>query len=165
MRVMGIDPGMRITGYGCVVAPGCAGEPKLAEAGVLRFKAGDTLERRLDEMHRAVRELIEALKPDQVAVEKLFAHYRHPRTAILMGHARGVILLACAQADLPVTHLPSTEVKKAITGNGHASKEQMQRAIQMQCSLDALPEPPDLADAIAIAITGARHLTIGSLTS
>ena len=164
MRVLGIDPGMRITGYGCVIASPAAGEPKLAEAGVLRFKAGDTLERRLNEIYQAVRDLIEELKPDEAAVEKLYAHYRHPRTAILMGHARGVILLACAGADVPVTHLPSTEVKKSITGNGHASKEQMQRAIQSQCALDTLPEPPDLADAIAIAITGARRLQVNALT-
>ena len=158
MRVLGIDPGLQITGYGCVQLKAGALEPTLVEGGVLRFNARHSLEQRLEEMHAALADLIKTLKPDRLAVEKLYAHYRHPRTAILMAHARGVILLAATQANLPVEHLPSTEVKKAVTGHGHASKEQMQRAIQSQCRLDELPSPPDLADAIAIALTAARRL-------
>ncbi|HEX7008987.1 MAG TPA: crossover junction endodeoxyribonuclease RuvC, partial [Phycisphaeraceae bacterium] len=88
------------------------------------------------------------------------AHYRHPRTAILMAHARGVILLAAQQQGLTVYDLPSTEVKKSITGYGHASKEQVQRAIQAQCGLAQMPSPPDVADAIAIALCCARRLAL-----
>jgi len=160
MRLLGIDPGMRITGYGCVElnAPNPLAEPNLIEAGVLRFKSSKSIEDRLVEMHTALAELIEELQPTHVAVEKLYAHYKHPRTAIIMGHARGVILLAARQADLPVAHLPSTEVKKSITGNGHATKQQMQLAVASQCKLDKPPSPPDVADAIAIALTAARRL-------
>jgi len=93
-----------------------------------------------------------------VAVEQLYAHYKHPRTAILMGHARGVILLAAAQRGVPVTSLASTMVKRTITGNGHASKGQVQRAVAMLCKLAKPPEPPDVADAIAIAWTLATRM-------
>ncbi|MCY2926240.1 MAG: crossover junction endodeoxyribonuclease RuvC, partial [Planctomycetota bacterium] len=92
-----------------------------------------------------------------VAVEKLYAHYKHPSTAILMGHARGVILLAAEQAGVGVRNLPATHVKKSLTGNGHASKLQVQRAIQAVCHLSALPEPPDVADALAIALCAGRQ--------
>ncbi len=109
------------------------------------------MEARLGQLHEELSGLIDTLKPARLAVEKLYAHYKHPRTAILMGHARGVILLCATQRKMEVDHLPSTEVKKAMTGYGHASKEQMQRAVQAQCKLKELPSPPDVADAIAIA--------------
>jgi len=158
MRILGIDPGIRITGYGCVELADNTIEPSLIEAGVLTFNAKDSLETRLAEMHRSMTELIGELKPNHIAVEKLYAHYKHPRTAIIMAHARGVILLAAQQADLSIEHLPSTEVKKAITGHGHASKQQIQLAVQTQCNLAEPPSPPDVADAIAIALTAARRL-------
>ena len=96
------------------------------------------------------------LRPDLVGIEQLYAHYKHPRTAILMGHARGVVLLACHNAGIGVRNLPATHVKKSLTGNGHATKMQMQRAIQALCKLKALPEPPDVADALAIALCAGR---------
>lgn len=160
MRILGIDPGTRITGYGCVELADGAFDPTLVEAGVLRFKGGGALDGRLTTIHRDVVELIEELQPDQLAIEKLYAHYKHPRTAILMAHARGVILLAARQAGLTIEHLPSTAVKKSITGNGHASKQQIQQAVQAQCHLTEPPSPPDVADAIAIAICHARRLAL-----
>jgi crossover junction endodeoxyribonuclease RuvC len=163
--ILGIDPGLRITGYGCVRLTGSSPEPRLIEAGVLTFKPALSLEHRLGELHHALAELIAQLAPTHVAVEKLFAHYKHPRTAILMAHARGVILLAARQAGLGVDHLPSTEVKKSITGHGHASKRQMQLAVQSQCRLKEPPSPPDVADAIAIALTSARRLAWRSLAA
>src|SRR5690606_7401407 len=102
-------------------------------------------------------------QPQRMAIEKLFAHYKHPRTAILMAHARGVILLAARQKQLEVSNLPSTEVKKAITGYGHASKTQMQLAVQTQCRLPEPPSPPDVADANAIALTDARRVAVTML--
>jgi crossover junction endodeoxyribonuclease RuvC len=159
-RILGIDPGLQITGYGIVDLRAGALDPALVEAGVFRFKVSESLERRLLQLYEDLTALLDEFKPDRIAVEKLYAHYAHPNTAILMGHARGVILLTAQQRDLPVEHLPSTEVKKAITGHGHASKEQMQRAIQAQCQLSELPNPPDVADAIAIALTHARRLAI-----
>lgn len=158
MRILGIDPGTRITGYGCVdLAPGSI-EPTLLEAGVLTFKASQSLESRLLQMHADVAELIAELAPDELAIEKLYAHYKHPRTAIIMAHGRGAILLAAKQAGLNIHHLPSTEVKKSITGHGHASKQQIQLAVQAQCRLPAPPSPPDVADAIAIALCHARRI-------
>lgn len=160
MRVLGIDPGTRITGYGCVDVADGALEPTLVEAGVVRFKAGQSLDDRLKHLHADLSELIGELKPDVVAIEKLYAHYKHPRTAIIMAHGRGVILLAAAQAGLPVEDLPSTAVKKSITGNGHASKQQIQQAVQSQYRLPEPPTPPDVADAIAIATCHARRLAV-----
>jgi crossover junction endodeoxyribonuclease RuvC len=95
---------------------------------------------------------MEQYRPAAVAVEQLFAHYDHPRTALLMAHARGVLLLAAAQRGLPVQSYNATRIKKTITGNGHATKEQMQRAVQRELGLAALPEPPDVADALAAAL-------------
>jgi crossover junction endodeoxyribonuclease RuvC len=158
MRVLGIDPGLRITGYGCVELPPSGIEPKLIEAGVFTFKPKTSLESRLAQLHADLAALIDEHHPTRLAVEKLYAHYKHPRTAILMGHARGVILLAGSQANLSITHLASTEVKKSVTGNGHASKMQMQLAVATQCRLAEPPNPPDVADAIAIALTCARRI-------
>jgi crossover junction endodeoxyribonuclease RuvC len=157
MLILGIDPGLSITGYGLVSVT--AGRPALREAGVLRLKShrGD-MAMRLLELYTHLAALLDETQPDRVAVEQLYAHYKHPRTAILMGHARGTILLAAAQRGLPIAHLASTLVKRSITGNGHASKQQVQRAVAMLCKLAAPPEPPDVADAIAIAWTAATRM-------
>ena len=159
MLILGIDPGLRLTGYALVsLTATSGGRPQLQEAGVLRMKSKGDLATRLCELHTHLAELIAETSPDRVAVEQLYAHYKHPRTAILMGHARGVILLAAAAKELPVTNLASTMVKRTITGNGHASKGQMQRAVKTLCKLPKLPEPPDVADAIAIAWTLAMRV-------
>ncbi|MEM1098396.1 MAG: crossover junction endodeoxyribonuclease RuvC [Planctomycetota bacterium] len=163
-RVVGIDPGLRLTGYGVVdLYPGRL-EPDLVEGGVFRLDAKQPMEQRLVQLRDDLRALLEEHRPQRVAVEKLYAHYAHPRTAILMGHARGVILLCAAEKSLPVEHLPSTEVKKSLTGNGHASKRQMQLAVQSQCGLAEAPEPADVADAIAIALCHARRLATEALS-
>jgi crossover junction endodeoxyribonuclease RuvC len=126
----------------------------------VRLSTKASLEKRLEQLYRDLDELLVELRPTRLAVEKLYAHYKHPRTAILMAHARGVILLAAQQRGIPLEHLPATEVKKAVTGYGHASKLQVQRAVQSQLNLAALPQPPDVADAIAIALTAARRLAL-----
>jgi len=155
-RVVGIDPGLNITGYAAVDFGG--GEPAIVEAGAIRTTTSADMAERIAQIHADLTELLTELKPDRVAVEQLYAHYRHPRTSILMGHARGVILLAAQQAGLGVQSLAATAIKKSLTGNGHASKHQMQRAIQTLFHLDALPEPPDVADALAIALCAGRHI-------
>jgi len=157
LRVVGIDPGLRITGYAAVDLARNAIEPTLVEAGIIRLATKLPMEDRLEQLHRELGALLDQLKPQRLAVEKLYSHYNHPRTAILMGHARGVIMLAARLRDITIEHLPSTEVKKAMTGYGHASKDQMQRAVQAQCRLAEPPKPPDVADAIAIALTSARR--------
>ncbi len=149
-RVLGIDPGLNITGYAVLEAS--TGGPIVREAGVVRGKTRDSLTARLHEIHTGLTEVIEALKPTCVAIEQLYSHYERPRTAILMGHARGVICLAAAQAGLPVNHYNSTQVKKILTGNGRAPKAQMQHAVQFELKLEKLPEPADVGDALAIAL-------------
>ncbi len=158
MLILGIDPGLRITGYGLVEVSAALGRVSLKEAGVLRMKSKGDLSERLQELYDQLTELFTEMKPQRVGVEQLYAHYKHPRTAILMGHARGVILLAAAQHGVTVTNMPSTLVKRTVTGNGHASKSQVQRAVANLCKLDKPPEPPDVADAIAIAWTLASRL-------
>lgn len=175
-RILGIDPGLRLTGYGLVDLPSLPSsdadhpvpryvtqDPVLVEAGVIRLNEKTSLEHRLDELHQALTAIMTEARPSYLAVENLYAHYKHPRTAILMGHARGVILLAARQHHLPVEHLPATEVKKAITGYGRASKQQMQLAIQTQYRLAEPPSPPDVADAIAIATAYARRAALGAI--
>ena len=160
---MGIDPGLRITGYGVVDVADGALEPALIEGGIIKIDPSGGMAARLGRLHEELSAIVDEHKPDCFAVEKLYAHYKHPRTAILMGHARRVILLCAQQRGLPVQDWPSTEVKKALTGYGHASKEQVQRAVQSQCGLDELPNPPDVADAIAIALCHARRLAVQKL--
>ena len=162
-RVLGIDPGIRITGFGIVDLADGGLEPTLVEAGIIRLDGKMSVEKRLGQLHAELAELIQLHQPHRMAVEKLYVHYRHPRTAIIMAHARGVILLCAQQRKIPIEHLPSTEVKKAITGYGLASKEQMQLAVQSQCGLSGLPEPPDVADAIAIALVAARRIAVAGL--
>jgi crossover junction endodeoxyribonuclease RuvC len=162
-RVLGIDPGLQLTGYGVVSLREGDLEPRLVEGGVLRLNPKHSIERRLVQLHAEVIGLIDEHNPQHLVVEKLFAHYKHPRTAILMAHARGVILLAGQQKGLHIDHLPVTEIKKAISGYGHASKEQMQRAVQAQCRLKEMPSPPDVADAIAIALCYARRIAVERL--
>jgi crossover junction endodeoxyribonuclease RuvC len=149
-RILGIDPGLNITGYGVLDAH--AGRLKLCEAGVVRGRTKDSLTARLDEIYDGVVDVISSLKPEVMALEQLYSHYKQPRTAILMGHARGVICLAGVKAGIPVIHYSATQIKKVLTGNGRAPKFQMQDAIRRELSLSALPEPADVADALAIAL-------------
>lgn len=150
MRVLGIDPGLNITGYG--VLDKAAAGPILCEAGVVRGKARGEMAERLHVIYEGVVDVITSLEPDVLAIEELYSHYDRPRTAILMGHARGVICLAGAEQGIPVVHYAATQVKKVLTGNGRAPKSQMQLAIQRELGLDAPPEPHDVADALAIAL-------------
>jgi crossover junction endodeoxyribonuclease RuvC len=152
MCVLGIDPGLNTTGYGVVRCDGL--KTTLIEAGVVRSHAKASLESRLNEIYSGIREILDAHNPDRLILEQLFSHYERPRTAILMGHARGVICLAAAQHALKVWHVEPTRVKKVMTGNGHASKSQIQLAVKHQLGLASVPEPADVADAIAIAICG-----------
>lgn len=150
LRILGVDPGLNITGYGVLDAS--AGKLRLCEAGVVRSRGRGPIDLRVAEIHAGLTEVISATKPAVLALEQLYSHYARPRTAILMGHARGVICLAGAQAGIPVVHYSATQVKRILTGSGRASKSQVQRAIQRELGLAQLPEPPDVADALAIAL-------------
>jgi len=149
-RVLGIDPGLNITGYAVIERAG--GKLKLLEAGVVRGKSRGDLSARLKEVFEGVSDVIASLKPTALAIEELYSHYERPKTAILMGHARGVICLAAEQAGLSIRSYAATQIKLLLTGNGRAPKSQMQRAICREFSLAAPPEPPDVADAMAIAL-------------
>jgi crossover junction endodeoxyribonuclease RuvC len=186
MRIIGIDPGLQVTGFACVERPDGAradAVPALIEAGVFRLGRGadrgteppldgrgpaitegdaTSVVSRLLELDTDIRALIDRLSPDAVAVESLFAHYKHPATAIVMGHARGVILLAVRRAGLRLVEYKPNLVKKAVTGHGHAGKEQVQRAVQDLYRLPELPSPPDMADAIAIALCASWRLQEGA---
>jgi crossover junction endodeoxyribonuclease RuvC len=148
--ILGVDPGLRVTGYGVLELAG--GKLRLCEAGVVRAPARGPISERLLKIYEGLRDVLAALKPAVMALEELYSHYQRPRTAILMGHARGVICLAGAQAGIPVLHYSATQVKRILTGSGRASKSQVQRAIQRELGLAQLPEPPDVADALAIAL-------------
>jgi len=150
MRILGIDPGLQVCGYACLEADDDI--IKLIEAGIFATPTDLAMEQRLNRIAGDTGEILSSFKPDVVAVEELYSHYAHPRTAILMGHARGVILQKCAQASIEVRSFSATRIKKSITGNGRASKEQVQRTIQTILFLPKLPEPNDVADAIAAAI-------------
>jgi len=161
MRILGIDPGLHICGYACLQTG--QGKDCLVEAGVFRTTESAPIEKRLNQIADDLDSLLEKLKPDVVAVEQLYSHYEHPRTAILMGHARGVILQKCSQVGLEVKSLSATRIKKSITGNGRASKQQVQRSVQTILLLPAMPEPPDVADAIAAALCYANSMAAVSL--
>ena len=150
VRVLGIDPGLNITGY-AVIERSPRGL-KLVEAGVVRGTSRGDLVARLHEIHTGVADVISSLHPDTLAIEQLYSHYERARTAILMGHARGVICLAAAQAGMNVCHYAATQVKRLLTGSGRAPKSQMQNAVCRELRLPKPPEPPDVADALAIAL-------------
>jgi len=150
MRILGIDPGLQVCGYACMEIDGAV--EKLIEAGLFRTANSSKIETRLNKIAQDTESLLEKFNPDIVAVEELYSHYGHPKTAVLMGHARGVILYKCAERGVEVRNFSATRIKKSVTGNGRASKEQVQRTVQTILALPELPEPNDVADAIAAAM-------------
>src|SRR5688572_26032531 len=150
MRIVGIDPGLQITGYGVIDYKPL--RPALVDAGIIRLKVKTPIPDRLVELEAELDSLFDEHKPDVCAVEQLYSNYAHPRTAILMGHARGVILLVARRRGVAVEEFAANRIKQSLTGHGHAGKTQMQRAIQAQWNLAAPPEPPDVADALAVAL-------------
>lgn len=148
MLILGIDPGTAITGYGLVEQ---GDELRLIDAGAILTPAGAPLPERLLTIYDQLSALISAFQPDAVAVEELFFS-KNVRTAMSVGHARGVVLLAAAQAGLPIFHYKPSEVKVAVTGYGAAAKPQVQEMVRLLLELEETPKPDDVADAIAIAI-------------
>ncbi len=160
--ILGIDPGLNTTGY-AVLEIGDSG-PQLREAGIIKSsekRSAAEMAERLKSLYDGVIEVIDPYSVTVMALEQLYAHYAHPRTAILMGHARGALMLAGAQRGIDVQSYAATRIKKVITGNGRASKEQMQMTMLREFRLKALPEPHDVADAMGIALCHyfcAKHL-------
>ena len=150
MHILGIDPGLQRCGYAVI-----SSEKRILDAGIIATAPRASLPERLHEIEQGLDQLFKSHKISRVAVEDLYAHYKHPRTAILMGHDRGVVLLAGARRGVPVEGIGATQIKKALTGNGHAGKRQVQRAIMLTVGLTRLPDPPDVADAIAVGLAAA----------
>ena len=147
--VLGIDPGTAITGFGVVTEEG--GASRALDYGVIRTPANQPLPQRLVTIYAELNALLDRHRPDAVAVEEVFFS-KNARTALSVGHARGVILLAVAQRDIPLFHYKPTQVKQAVTGYGGADKRQIQEMVRMLLGLDAIPRPDDAADALAIAL-------------
>ncbi len=143
---------MGTTGYGVVELDDTG--LRLREAGAIRTRAADAMPLRLRTLYEGICEVIRDFRPELVAVESLYSEYRFPRTAILMAHARGAICLAAAHLDVPLVSYAPMEVKNAVVGFGNASKDQVQGAVQRVFGLSEPPRPNDVADALALAITG-----------
>jgi crossover junction endodeoxyribonuclease RuvC len=150
--IIGIDPGLNLTGYGVVECR--ASEVKLLEAGVIRLprSQGNNLPARLESLFNELQGVIREFRPSTVCLEEVYSHSGFPQTSILMGHARGVICLAAQLAGIPVVSISARRIKQSVTGNGNASKLQVQRAVQQIFSLHRTPYPPDVADALAAAL-------------
>lgn len=150
MRILGIDPALSITGYGVIDFNRT--KLVLVEAGIITTSSKTVLPKRLEKIYSAVRRLIFETKPEVMVLEKIYSHYRHPATSYLLGHARGVICLACAKENIPLFEYAATRVKKAIVGGGRAAKSQVQKMVLNILVLDTLPKYTDVTDALALAI-------------
>lgn len=161
MMICGLDPGLQRTGYG-IIEPQPRGTIRVVDAGLIRTHLDDPLPDRLMQLYDELSRLLAEHKLQAVAVEELYSHYAHPRTAILMGHARGIILLAARRKEIPVMNLSATMVKKSICGSGHAGKEQVQNAVIARLGLKPFdPDtriPADVTDALAIGMCCYEHL-------
>jgi crossover junction endodeoxyribonuclease RuvC len=166
-RILGIDPGLHITGYGLIEVTGDERPMKsshpiihhsslathhLVECGVLKAKANDPLPQRLQSLYDALDSVLREYQPDAVVIEELFSTYAHPRSALLMAHARGVLMLAAQQSGAAVHSFLPNEVKQVLTGNGHATKTAVQAAVRSRLRLASTPHPADVADALALAL-------------
>jgi len=147
---LGLDPALRVTGYGVIQSNGRS--VVLVEAGVVSPRADQPLEERLAQLHAGVADILAETKPDIVVIEELYTSYKNPTTAILMGHARGVMCLASAQAGVPVRTLGHAHVKRALVGSGAARKDQVNAMVTRLLKLKAPPKPNDVSDALAIAL-------------
>jgi crossover junction endodeoxyribonuclease RuvC len=150
MIILGVDPALTITGYGVISAK--KNQLALLEAGIITTSSKEMVAKRLDKIYRAITKLIVDSKPECMVLEKLYAHYRHPTTAYILGQARGVICLACAAKNIPLVEYAATRVKKAIIGQGLASKFQVQRMVASLLNLNSIPKYTDVTDALALAI-------------
>ena len=149
MRILGIDPGLNITGYGLIESNN--GRFTLIEAGIIKTSQKLKIEARLQRIFRALVRLIRDTHPEAVILEKLYSHYRHPLTACLLGHARGVICLCASTENVDLFEYPATRVKKVVSGRGNASKQQIQHMVQHTFGVN-IPGPADVSDALALAI-------------
>lgn len=155
MRVLGIDPSLRRTGYGVVEGDGSA--LRLVEGGVIAASSTACLADRLAALQRGLADVISAFRPDVIAIEEIFSQRTYPRTAILMAHSRGALVSAAALAQVPVVDYAATSIKRALVGRGSASKDQVASMVVQALRLRSRPGPADVTDALAIAIAHFRR--------
>jgi crossover junction endodeoxyribonuclease RuvC len=153
-RILGVDPGLRTTGYG-IIACDQSGL-RLIEGGVVQPDPSLPLERRLAQLHDAMREIVHATQPECMVIEELWTSYKNPTTAVLMAHARGVIALAAGASGVAMHQLAHSLVKRALVGNGSARKAQVGEMVVRMLGLRAAPKPEDVSDALALAIAFAN---------
>ena len=163
MIVLGIDPGTANTGYG-VVKGDNLGLVSLVECGVIRTRPRDPLASRLSEIYEGVAELLARHRPDALSVEDVF-YAKNVRTTVVLGHARGVVLLAGEQARVEIHEIPPAEIKKAVVGTGAATKEQVQFMLTRLLRLKSVPQPSDAADGVAAALACLMHARAPSLSA
>ena len=149
MRIFGIDPGSRRTGYGCVERIGS--RHALVACGSLSGPASGTFPEKLESIHAGLVALLAQHRPDGVAIEDIF-HARHARSALKLGEARGIALLAASEASIPVFEYAPAAVKRAVVGYGRAEKHQVQQMVKLLLGLETAPSPHDVADALAVAL-------------
>lgn len=152
MRILGIDPGTGIVGFGVIETNGR--KHSMVDAGVVRTPANQALELRLQTIFESVAEIIKDNKPSVVSIEKLF-FAKNVTTAMSVSHARGVIMLAAVQASVPIVEYTPLQIKQALTGYGRAEKAQIQEMVRVMLRLKDIPKPDDCADALAAALTHA----------
>ena len=157
MRILGVDPGLQVTGYGLVDIDGT--KIKLLEAGTIKPKAKDLLENRVYKIYKNLDDLIVEYRPSVLVLEKLYTHYQYPTTACILGHARGVICLLCAQRHLKLAEHSVKRIRKAITGGGAASKLQTQGMVAHILKIDKNKLTPDASDALALALGYAQIIS------
>jgi crossover junction endodeoxyribonuclease RuvC len=155
MIIVGIDPSLKATGYGFVQLKGH--HPKILEAGTIEPKVNKSISERLLTIHTVLGERLEVYKPQVLVLEKLYAHHNHPATASILGHARGVICLLCAQRNILLIEESVKRIRKAIVGNGNATKLQTRRMVAHSLAIDENKLTLDASDALALSL-GYIHL-------
>lgn len=148
--ILGVDPGLNITGFGVIAASGTS--VRLVDAGTIKTRPKDPLTPRLTELYRGIAEVIEKYSPEVMGLEKIYSHYKHPTTAIIMGHARGVLCLAAGLKGIRLESIPASRVKKSVTGNGRASKIQVNGMVCRIFGIRGELKPLDVSDALAVAL-------------
>lgn len=161
MRILGIDPGLITTGYGVVDVK--SGNVKILEAGTIEPDSKAPFEQRLFKIHLHITSILQAHQPDVVVLEKLYAHYKHPATAAILGHARGVICLSVAQQKIPLVEHSVKRIRKALTGNGNATKVQCQEFVKRLLNITSSGFKLDASDALSLAL-GHAHMLRFNLT-
>lgn len=158
MRILGIDPALTISGYGVIDSK--HNKIFVLEAGIIKTSAKELLPVRLNKIYQGIISLIADTRPETAVLEKLYVHSQHPTTAYILGQARGVICLACAVKNIPLIEYSATRIKKAIVGQGHASKYQVQMMVSDILNLKSLPKYNDVTDALALAIAHSNIMRV-----